>query len=576
MNVRFWTVLVLCLVGAALPWIPAVKRAEEPTIDARFRLRGPLPERAKIVVVAVDNRTEESWRAIPKAMWSAELAKIVDRLSAAGAKAIGLDFVVSADPDNYLSSKGIDEMPNADLDRAILESSAPTFLGSSRAGDVVALLDVPDRLASVNNLSGIESGVVRQVPRYDATFEPPLVGLATALSGLKPKRTDPIDINFSGALPTVLSGKDVIEGRFSADVVKGAIVLVGETFDGTTDLHQTPFVQRLPGVFVHGDAVATLLKGDELRIWPIWTVSVFAGVVALLGALLALRVGAGQYLLYSLAGVAIWTTATYFSFAMLQIVLPYMVLAGLWLVLVPGVVYTLRSVEERRERLWARSVWGQLVGDSTLRRLEENRKSGLGAWDNFECCVLFLDVAGFTAMTRRFGSSRFEVVRVLNLLFSRIIKDIEEHGGEVLNFLGDGLCAKWEIEGAGSRAEAHQRALQCSLQILETIDTMNANAEFGDTPLNVRIGLSAGEVTLALIGSDTRQQMTLYGDAVNLAARLEAAGKDESVRSRLVMSEDYNDVVPRAPATFQSISLSPKGWEEAVQGWKLIEGAATK
>ncbi len=87
--------------------------------------------------------------------------------------------------------------------------------------------------------------------------------------------------------------------------------------------------------------------------------------------------------------------------------------------------------------------------------------------------------------------------------------------------------------------------------------------------MQVRIGLGFGQVTLALIGSEHRKQMTLYGEAVNLAARLEAAGKDPAIQSPLVVSDDYAEAIQVLDLPFEAVRYLPKGWSEPQRVWCL-------
>jgi len=568
-QARFVAALSLASLGALSPWLPFVRAAEERTIDARFQLRGRLPERARVFVVAVDDKTERAWRDIPKAMWAGQLAKVVTRLDADGAKRVALDFVVSADPDNYLSSKGVDETPNADLERAVFESEGRTLLGTSRAGDVAPPLDVPKWLVSVNRVPAQGSGVVRQAPRYDTSFSPPLRGLAAALADEPRGRLEPIDLNYSDRSPIIVSALDVIEGRTPRGLFRDAIVVLGETDTGSGDLHATPFSSSVPGVLVQAEATRTLLDGDELRVLPTWVASLVSALVGLLGSLLAFQVWLKRY--FCITGVAsvAWSLACYGAFARFNALWPWLVPVSMALIAAPGVVYALRAVEENRERLWARSVWGQLIGDSSLRRLEENRKSGRGAWGEFECCVLFFDVAGFSSLTVRLNEQRAELVLILNTLFSPVIGCVERHGGEVLNFMGDGFMAKWETVPGADGSCSRTKAVEASIDILRLVREQNVRGAFGSERIEVRMGLSAGQVTLALVGSEGRKQMTVHGEAVNLAARLEAAGKEIAIQSSLVLSDDYAETIKELDLSFEEAEYIPKGWDKPLRIWYL-------
>jgi len=542
-----------------------MQEGEARTIDARFQLRSPLQQRSDLVVVAIDDATDRAWKDIPKAMWTSGLARLVERLDEDGVRRIGLDFVISSDPDSYLSAKGIDETPNSDLDRSIVQTGERVLLGSSQEGDVIAPLDVPDRLASVN-VEPDASGTVRRLPLWDPSFHPPIRALSAVLAGVSENRQDPIFINYSGRLPTVVSAVDVIEGRVPVGLLRGAIVIVGETYSGTPDHHQTPFEPWVPGVFIHAEAIRTLLDGNELRVWPLWVASLAAFLASLLGSLLARRVWVGPYYAAAFVIAAVWTGACMIAFGWAHSVLPWLSPMIALLVLAPGATYSMRALEEYHERLDLRARWGRLLGRTTMDRLEQNRRSGLGPWGQFDCCVMFMDVADFSSLTRI--TTGGQMVSLLNRLFTESVNIIESTGGEVIGFMGDGLAAKWERQPESQSAQ-HDIVLSAALKILAGVDRLNSQDAFQGHVLDVRIGLSSGTVTLALIGSSARQQMTLYGEAVNLAARLESAGKDAHVNSRLMTSIEYGEAVTKTGRKFDLVETMLKGWDQPIPFWRL-------
>jgi len=432
-------------------------------------------------------------------------------------------------------------------------------------------LDDPTRLVSVNR-STAESGVVRLVPRFDPSFPTPLIGIAAALAGEVGGRADPIEINYSGRPPTIVSVRDLLDGRFDPALLRGAHVIVGETYAGSADLHQTPFADQVSGVVIHSEAARTLLDGNELRIMPPWVVSILTAIVTLLFGFAATKLWVGRFYLLAVAFILVWATACYLAFVRIHAVWPLVSVSLMVLALVPGTVYAVRALEEHRKRLKARAQWGQMIGESSLLRLEANREAGLGAWGDFDCCLLSLDIADFTSLSKQYGKARAELVSDLNKLFPVVVDVIERSGGEVLNFMGDGLAAKWEIEGSDA-VPNRAKVLAAAMEVLRAVDGLDATRAFGAARWDVRIGLASGEATLALVGSESRKQMTLYGDAVNLAARLEAAGKDEAIRSRLVVSDDYASAIRDVGASFDTVGFQPKGWDRPLKVWRLLEPA---
>jgi adenylate cyclase len=140
-----------------------------------------------------------------------------------------------------------------------------------------------------------------------------------------------------------------------------------------------------------------------------------------------------------------------------------------------------------------------------------------------EIAVLFCDIRGFTALADH--RLPYDVVFLLNRYFAIVGKAVEQSGGRLDKFIGDGAMA---LFGLGvSREEACRQALAASAVILEDL------AEFGaelagelTVPLRVAIGIHAGPAIVGTMGYGATLGVTAIGDTVNVASRLESAAKE--------------------------------------------------
>jgi adenylate cyclase len=175
-------------------------------------------------------------------------------------------------------------------------------------------------------------------------------------------------------------------------------------------------------------------------------------------------------------------------------------------------------------------------------------------------CVLFLDIRGFTAMTRT--RSADETVALLNDFFAEMIEIVDRHNGFINKFLGDGFLA---LFGAALHdPAAATNALAAGRQMLQAVDAWNA-AHPGRA-LKVGIGIHIGEAITGSIGSPRRKEYTAIGDTVNLAARLEQLTKETG--ARLLLS----DPVRSAAAADDAVDLGTlpvRGYEDPVRVWRL-------
>ena len=145
---------------------------------------------------------------------------------------------------------------------------------------------------------------------------------------------------------------------------------------------------------------------------------------------------------------------------------------------------------------------------------------------NARVTVLFADVVGFTSMCE--GIAPEDAVSILNELFTIITEIIFKHQGTVDKFMGDCVMAFWGPPGS---TEGHAtRALEAAEEILSWLDVGNANWQnlYGIS-LELAIGVNTGDAILGNIGSATRMEYTVIGDAVNVAARLEAIARPNQI-----------------------------------------------
>jgi adenylate cyclase len=147
--------------------------------------------------------------------------------------------------------------------------------------------------------------------------------------------------------------------------------------------------------------------------------------------------------------------------------------------------------------------------------------------------VMFLDLRDFTQLSQ--SRLAYDVVFILNEFFAAAGSAIHTHSGWIDKFLGDGLLA---IFGQHHGVEAGCRqALRAARAIDLALDHVNAKLglEVG-RPLRVGMGVHAGPLLLGRIGYGEAVDLTVVGNAVNVASRMEAVAKEKGYQ--IVMSAD--------------------------------------
>ena len=173
-----------------------------------------------------------------------------------------------------------------------------------------------------------------------------------------------------------------------------------------------------------------------------------------------------------------------------------------------------------RERRLMRETLGQYVPEQVARTLLADEGRLLPVEE--KVTVLMCDIEGFTALTDTLGRQR--VFEFLNEYFDAIVGIVERHRGVITQFQGDAILAVFNLP-LPDRDHAAQ-ALRAALDIVRVCDQKT----FAGTRARNRIGITTGRVLAGAVGSRGRLSYTVHGNAVNLAARIEALNKDYGTR----------------------------------------------
>jgi adenylate cyclase len=149
-----------------------------------------------------------------------------------------------------------------------------------------------------------------------------------------------------------------------------------------------------------------------------------------------------------------------------------------------------------------------------------------------ELAILFADIRGFTRFAE--NTPPYDVIYILNRYFGAMGKPIQRYGGSIFNYMGDGLMA---VFGVQTSTWAAEQAVRAALEMLVALEQLNHQLPLlTEHPLHIGIGIHFGSVVMGGIGSSSAKQMTVIGDNVNFASRIETANKQ--VGSSLLVSEE--------------------------------------
>ena len=149
-----------------------------------------------------------------------------------------------------------------------------------------------------------------------------------------------------------------------------------------------------------------------------------------------------------------------------------------------------------------------------------------------EITVLFCDLRDFTVLSE--ARLPYDVVYLLNRYFAIVGQAVEQAGGRLDKFIGDGAMALFGL--GGNRQDACRQALSAAAAIVRDIGQLNEelSRDFA-TQLKIAIGIHTGPSVVGVMGYGAAKSLTAIGDTVNVASRLETTAKAHDVA--VVVSE---------------------------------------
>jgi len=174
------------------------------------------------------------------------------------------------------------------------------------------------------------------------------------------------------------------------------------------------------------------------------------------------------------------------------------------------------------------SAFGRFVPHEFIQSLGHNSVLDVKLGDQVEkeVTVLFSDIRGYTTLSEQMSPE--ENFRFLNAYLGRMGPLIQEHGGFVNQYYGDGIMALFLKEPA--------EALYAAADMLKELQPYNAEREAkGRMPIQLGIGLHTGSLMMGIIGDQLRMEAGVVSDTVNTASRMEGLTKFFGVK--LLLSE---------------------------------------
>ena len=221
------------------------------------------------------------------------------------------------------------------------------------------------------------------------------------------------------------------------------------------------------------------------------------------------------------------------------------------------------SLDNERRLTVEKGKMGAYIPKEVVDQISRSREEKLALGGKvIRATIMFSDIVEFTRLSERLDPTK--VVDFLNLYMTEMSNIIEEEGGIIDKFIGDGIMAIFTNEEDDPAMAAVRAGLRMQAAVQSKRESW-ASIDSDLSKLNMRVGINSGRVISGNVGSERRMDYTVIGDNVNVAARIEQACKPGEV---LVSMTTYEDVKLRVKAE-QMDPIIVKNRDQAVLTYSI-------
>ena len=352
----------------------------------------------------------------------------------------------------------------------------------------------------------------------------------------------------------------------------GTTIIVALTAEGLSSVVATPIGEQYDYV-ISANSLQTILDGETVKIFD-----------SLIELIVAFTLGFAMIIIVRYFGYGIIAAVIFFVSVGLPVYADLFFKQGLVLVDFTWVLLTfllvafhstfLRFILEFKLKQQIRKQFEKYLDPRQVAILVKNpEKLKLGG-ERKEMSFLFMDIVGFTPISEYYKNNDDPegLVEVINDYLNRMSKIVLKNGGTIDKYMGDCIMAFWN---APLDCENHaEMAVKTAIECAEETDKIKAEFKAKGLPdINIGSGVNTGTCIVGNMGSEMRLDYSVIGDAVNLAARLEAQTrnyKDKNGKVTPLLYPSYTQEKLKNIKSIEVDKIKVKGKEELITIYKPI------
>ena len=345
-------------------------------------------------------------------------------------------------------------------------------------------------------------------------------------------------------------------------------VIIGTTAEGLGGIIGTPVGEQYD-YMLSASTLQTMIDGKQINRYD---VSSFLELILsfILGIVVILIARFTPYWFVGLSVLSLYGISVYGSYYLFN---THLILSDVsWIIIVITIVgmHSIfnRFILEFKLKQQIRKQFETYLDPRQVAVLQKDpSKLKLGG-ERKEMSFLFMDIVGFTPISEYYKNKDDPegLVEVINDYLNRMTKIVLDNGGTVDKYMGDCIMAFWN---APLDCEDHaEMAVKTSIECAKETERLKEDFKKRGLPdINIGSGVNTGTCIVGNMGSDTRFDYSVIGDAVNLAARLEAATRNYKDKDGRVLSTLYSSYTMEKLKDIESVEIDKikvKGKEELI------------
>ena len=565
-----------------------------------------------VAIVEIDERAIAQYGQWP---WKRDvIADIIGRLREAGAGVIVLPILFSEEDrlggDEALLSQlmnngvvvaqvGTTQTNRNAVPRGVAKIGDPMpwlFEWPGMLGPIADIGEVADGVGVINTAPEID-GVVRRLPllmRVGTEIYPaiaietirvavgdPSYQVKTGEGGIIAMRipkyqtiqTDAnarIWLRWNNSYPTI----SVTDIKDNTQLLKGKTVIIGMSAEGLGGIIATPVGERY-SYELTASTLQTVLDGKQITRIDI-SLLIELAVSVIIGLVIVIITRFTPYWFIGIKLLSLYGASVFASYYLFN---KYAILADASWIIITLTIVGFHSVFNRfilefKLKQQIRKQFEKYLDPRQVAILVKNpEKLKLGG-DRKEMSFLFMDIVGFTPISEYYKNKDDPegLVAVINDYLNRMSQIVLRNGGTIDKYMGDCIMAFWNapLDCPNHAEMAVKTGIECAE---ETEKLKKEFREKGLPDINIGSGVNTGTCIVGNMGSENRLDYSVVGDAVNLAARLEAATRNYRDENGKVTPLIYSSYTKEQLKNIKSIELDKikvKGKDELVTIYKPV------